>query len=126
MRNTPLWIAKRSIGDCDLPNQKLRFTQKFCDLAHPKLRNGHEKSQNEPKNDARTIVLSHGYPRSVEVALLRIAEAFAETAFSNADIVKLLGCAMNSATGYIKRLRDELKLIEPIKGLGRGKFRFMK
>lgn len=109
-----------------MPHRKLRNEGNKIAKYLKILRNGHEKSQNEPKNDARTIVLSHGYPRSVEVALLRIAEAFAETAFSNADIVKLLGCAMNSATGYIKRLRDELKLIEPIKGLGRGKFGFMK
>ena len=90
------------------------------------MRNGDEKLRNEPKIDARATILDHGYPRNVEAALLRIAEAFAEMTFSNADIVKLLGCAPNSATGYIRRLRDDLGLIEPVKGLGSGRFAFVK
>ena len=110
----------------DITSVRIPMNQKYWETTHQELRNGDEKLRNEPKVDARATILAHGYSRNVEAALLRIAEAFAEMTFSNADIVKLLGCAPNSATGYTRRLRDDLGLIEPVKGLGSGRFAFVK
>ena len=74
--------------------------------------------------DFAAIIINHGYSRNVESALLRIADGLRDSVFSNSDIVRLLGCSPNTATGYIKRLRDDLGLIKPVKGLGSGRFAF--
>ena len=76
--------------------------------------------------DFAAIIIDYGYSRNVESALLRIAEGLRDSAFSNSDIVRLLGCSPNAATGYLKRLRDDLGLIKPVKGLGSGRFAFEK
>ena len=82
--------------------------------------------RNEPKKNLHAPIVDRGYSHNVESALLRIAEGLGDSVFSNSDIVKLLDCAPNTATGYIKRLRDDLGLIKSVKGLGGGRFAFDK
>ena len=103
----------------------LRFLPKIA--KHFKnLRNNTGKLRNEPMKDFAAIIIDYGYSRNVESALLRITEGLRDSVFSNSDIVRLLGCSPNTATGYIKRLRDDLGLIKPVKGLGSGRFAFEK
>lgn len=110
----------------DITSVRIPMNQKYWEMVHGNLRNDSENLRNEPKKDLHAAIVDRGYSRNVESALLRIAEGLGDSVFSNSDIVKLLDCAPNTATGYIKRLRDDLGLIKPVKGLGGGRFIFDK
>ena len=72
---------------------------------------------------AHAIIKSKGYPKKVESSLIRVADAFLHT---NADVASTLSCSVNAATNYIKRLRDECGLIEPVRDFGKGHYLFKK
>ena len=110
----------------DITSVRIPMNQKYWEMVHGNLRNDSENLRNEPKKNLHAAIVDRGYSRNVESALLRIAEGLGDSAFSNSGIVKLLGCAPNTATGCIKRLRDDLGLIKPVKGLGGGRFVFDK
>ena len=108
----------------DITSVRIPMNPKYWEMTHPNLRNNTGKLRNGPVKDFAAIIINHGYSRNVESALLRIADGLRDSVFSNSDIVRLLGCSPNTATGYLKRLRDDLGLIKPVKGLGSGRFAF--
>ena len=43
--------------------------------------------------------------------------------FGNSRIVEILGCSEVTATSYIKKMENELKIIVPVEGMGKGKYK---
>ena len=64
------------------------------------------------------------YSNNVRENLKAVYKAMQDSVFGNSDIAKLVNCSDTTATSYIKILRDELKLIVPVSGEGKGKYHF--
>ena len=39
-------------------------------------------------------------------------------------MVEILGCSEVTATSYLKRMENEMKIIVPVEGMGKGKYKF--
>ena len=59
----------------------------------------------------------------IKEKLVIIYENFKNDTFSSSSIVELINCSRSSSDNYIKVLRAN-NLIEPIKGKGKGKYKF--
>ena len=64
------------------------------------------------------------YTKKVKDNLHKMYNNLKETTFGNSDVIKLLGCSETTATSYIKKLNEELNLLAPVAGAGKGKYRF--
>ena len=49
----------------------------------------------------------------------------ASQVFGAADAKDILGCSDSTARAIIAKLRDEIKVITPVKGQGKGKYQFI-
>ena len=111
----------------DITSVRIPINPQYCELTNQKLGIGDSKlGIGGLEETAHAIIKSKGYPKKVESSLIRVADAFLHTTFSNADVASTLSCSVNSATNYIKRLRDECGLIEPVRGFGKGHYLFKK
>ena len=45
---------------------------------------------------------------------------------TKAAYVSILDCSEVTATSYLKRMEDDLKIIVPVEGMGKGKYKFSK
>ena len=57
--------------------------------------------------------------------MVLIYDSFGTEIFGNSQIVQVLHCSEVTATTYIRRLHDELQLIAPVSGQGKGKYKFL-
>ena len=64
------------------------------------------------------------YTKKVKDNLHKMYNNLKETTIGNSDVIKLLGCSETTATSYIKKLNEELNLLAPVAGAGKGKYRF--
>ena len=55
---------------------------------------------------------------------LKLYEEIGTEIFGNSRVVEILGCSEVTATSYLKRMEDELKIIVPVEGMGKGKYKF--
>ena len=65
------------------------------------------------------------YTERVKHNLIRIYEGTETEVFGNSRVADILDCSGVTATSYIKKLYEELKLIVPVEGAGKGKYRFL-
>ena len=56
--------------------------------------------------------------------ILKLYEEMGTEVFGNSRVVETLDCSEVTATTYLKRMEDELKIIVPVEGMGKGKYRF--
>ena len=64
------------------------------------------------------------YSNAIKQNMIKLHETIGTDVFGNARIVEVLHCSNVTATSYIKRLNKELGIIVPVKGLGKGKYKF--
>ncbi len=57
---------------------------------------------------------------------LTIYEEIGTEVFGNSRVVEIIGCSEVTATSYLKRMEDELKILLPVEGMGKGKYKFSK
>ncbi|MGX8679825.1 MAG: ATP-binding protein [bacterium] len=69
-------------------------------------------------------ILDSGYSKRIKQNILKLYDEIGTEIFGNSRVVEILGCSEVTATSYLKRMEDELKIIVPVKGLGKGKYRF--
>ncbi len=79
--------------------------------------------ENETK-DFKHKILDSGYTKKIKQNILKLYEEIGTEIFGNSRVVKILGCSEVTATSYLKRMEDELKIIVPVEGMGKGKYRF--
>ncbi|MBR5368909.1 MAG: putative DNA binding domain-containing protein [Lachnospiraceae bacterium] len=79
--------------------------------------------ENETKVFKKKI-LDSGYTPRIIQNILKLYEEVGTEVFGNSRVVKILGCSEVTATSYLKKMEDELKIIVPIKGMGKGKYKF--
>lgn len=70
--------------------------------------------------------MDSNYSGKTKNNILRLYDEIGTTVFGNTQIVKILGCSEVTATTYIKRMKDELKIAVPVEGMGKGKHRFIR
>lgn len=77
--------------------------------------------------DTKTKVKSiqdAGYSKKVKINLIELQNSLKGTVFGNSEVMKVLGCSETTATWYIKKMRDELEIIVPVRGAGKGRYCF--
>ena len=83
----------------------------------------------EPVSDTNLIrekILKSGFSEKTVKNLIEIYDNLQDTVFGNSDIMQLLDCSQTTATSYIKKLNNDLKLIKAVSGFGKGKYCFTK
>ena len=81
--------------------------------------------ENESK-DFKQKILESGYTNKTKQNILKLYEEIGTEVFGNSRIVEILGCSEVTATSYLKRMENELKIIVPVEGMGKGKYKFSK
>lgn len=79
--------------------------------------------KNETK-DFKHKILDSGYTKKIKQNILKLYEEIGTEIFGNSRVVEILGCSEVTATSYLKRMEDELKIIVPVEGMGKGKYKF--
>ena len=80
--------------------------------------------ENETK-DFKHKILDSGYSKKIKQNILRLYEKIGAEVFENSRVVEILGCSEVTATSYLKRMENELKIIVPVEGMGKGMFKFL-
>lgn len=78
------------------------------------------------KNETRSykeLINNSKYSENVKHNLVKILDSVKDSVFSNKTITGLLNISQNSATRYINKLKDELQIIEEVRGAGHGKYK---
>ena len=71
------------------------------------------------------VIESLNIKKDIKSNLKNINNVFNDKIFGDIDIIKCMCLSKNTATSYIKILK-ELDLIEPVYGYGKGKYKFKK
>ena len=80
--------------------------------------------ENESKDFKRKI-LDSGYSKKIKQNIMKLYEEIGTEVFGNSRVVEILGCSEVTATSYLRRMRNELKIIVPVEGMGKGKYKFL-
>ena len=75
--------------------------------------------------DVKEMINASDYTERVKHNLIRIYEQIKTEVFGNSQVAGILGCSGVTATSYIRKLFEELELIVPVEGAGKGKYRFI-
>lgn len=70
-------------------------------------------------------VMDSNYSKTIKKNILELYANIGTEVFGNSRIVEILGCSAVTATSYLKRMEGELKLIVPVDGKGKGKYKFL-
>ena len=80
--------------------------------------------ENETK-DFKQKILDSGYTKKIKQNTLKLYEKIGPEVFGNSRVVEILGCSEVTATSYLKRMENEMKIIVPVEGMGKGKYKFV-
>lgn len=108
---------KLAIGDEKVPigDEKVPIEEKKLPIGDEKL----------PIEEIRTKMKGFNYAEPTKNSIEKIYTAFGKNqSFSSKDLIKLLQCTDRAVRFLVVKLRDELKVIVPVKGQGKGKYRF--
>ena len=81
--------------------------------------------ENETK-DFKQKIIDSKYTKKTRENILKLYEEIRTEIFGNSRVVEILGCTEATATSYLKRMENELKIIVPVQGMGKGKYMFSK
>ena len=106
-------------------DRKLNISENAADA--PKKRGRPPKNKTCPPESKgiRETIQQADYPEKTKKNLIMLADSFPSEVFGNTQVVQVLNCSAPTATAYLKKLREELKLITPVEGQGKGKYRFV-
>jgi len=77
------------------------------------------------RENIRMAIQRAGYPERTKRNLTLLADSLQEgEVFGNARVTQILDCSAPTATACLKKLYEELNLIVPVEGQGKGKYRF--
>ena len=75
--------------------------------------------------EVKDRIARSGYAEKIKRNMVLIYDSFGTEIFGNSQIVQVLHCSEVTATTYIRRLHEELQLIAPVSGQGKGKYKFL-
>lgn len=80
--------------------------------------------ENETK-DIKQKIMDSKYSKKIKQSILKIYEEVGTEVFGNSRVVEILGCSEVTATAFLKRMEEVLKIIVSVKGLGKGKYKIL-
>ena len=93
------------------------------------IKNGTKPKKNvwieSETKDFKYKILDSEYTKKIKQNILKIYEEIGTEIFGNSRVVEILNCSEVTATSYLKRMEEELKIIIPVEGMGKGKYRFI-
>ena len=66
------------------------------------------------------------YSSSTKRKLILTFEQLGSEVFGNSKVMEVLDCSEGTATSYIKKMYNELRIIQAVEGNGKGKYTFLK
>lgn len=88
---------------------------------NPRKKLGFEDETQEIKS----IIINSKYSKTSKSRMIKIYESVGNEVFGNQRITEILKCSETTATSYIKKMGQGLKVIVPVEGKGKGKYRFI-
>ena len=94
--------------------------------AEPKRRGRPPKNAGIPAgaDRAQSLIRQSNYPEKMKENLIQLADSLQGEVFGNSRVCEILKCSAPTATAYLRKLHEELGLIVPAAGQGKGKYRF--
>lgn len=74
--------------------------------------------------DFKRKILDSGYTNKIKQNILKLYDGIGTEVFGNSRVVEILECSEVTATSYLKRMENELGIIVPVEGMGKGKYKF--
>lgn len=87
---------------------------------NPKIKVGFEVQT----QDIKRIILDSVYSKSIKHNIIKLYEMLGSEVFGNSKVSEILDCSETTATKYIKRMSEELKIIAKVERAGKGKYKF--
>ena len=135
---TGIGEAKRAMGENDSPNLYYKIFSDFDNVTsvvipaneeYLKIKYGDDSSktikQHENK-DIKKIILSSNCSSNTKHNIIKLFNELRFEVFGNSMIAKTLDCSEVTATSYVKQMRDQMHIIEAVKGVGKGKYVFVR
>lgn len=122
---SPKLYYKDFADNVDITSVVIPINKKYCELVG--LNNDDLDREDQPnliRSAIRDLIKNSHYSVTIKINMDKIYFQFSDTIFAAKDVIDLLGCSNNTATAYANRLID-LKIAEPVKGLGKGKYKFI-
>lgn len=134
---TGIGEAKRSLHENGSPNLYYKTFESNANITSVVIPVNEEyfalKSGANPQNNVliesetkglNQKIMDSAYSKTIKKNILTLYTTIGLEVFGNSRIVEILGCSEVTATSYLKRMRDELHIIVPVKGRGKGKYLF--
>ncbi|WP_051200888.1 RNA-binding domain-containing protein [Butyrivibrio sp. XPD2002] len=134
---TGIGEAKRSMrenGSPDLYYKTFDVNDNITSVVIPvneeyyEIKNGSKPKKNvwieSETKDFKQKILDSGFSKNIKQNMLKLYEQIGTGVFGNSRVVEILGCSEVTATSYLKRMGNELKIIVPVEGVGKGKYKF--
>ena len=93
-----------------------------------------KNSRNPKKNmgiesetlEIKKIIMDSKYSSGTKRKLMQIFEQLETEIFGNSKVAEVLECSEGTATSYIKKMYNEMHIIQAVEGSGKGKYVFLK
>ncbi len=97
---------------------------------YAKIKNGTNPEKNvgieSETIEIKKIIMDSKYSSSTKRKIIRIFEQLGSEVFGNSKVMEVLDCSEGTATSYIKKMYNELRIIQAVEGNGKGKYAFLK
>jgi len=121
---SPELYYKQFDGNDNVTSVVIPVSEEFC-----QIKNGSKAKKklwiHSESKDVKEAIHASGYTGRVKHNLIRLYEEIGTEVFGNSQVAEVLNCSGVTATAYIKKLCEALKLIVPVEGAGKGKYRFL-
>ncbi len=134
---TGIGEAKRSMRENGSPDLYYKMFDKNDNVTSVVIPVNEEyyeiKNETKPKKkvwiesetkDFKQKILDSGCSKNIKQNVLKLYEEIGAEVFGNSRVVEILGCSQVTATSYLRRMENELKIIVPVEGMGKGKYKF--
>ena len=135
---TGIGEAKRSMRDNGSPNLYYKIfdvNDNVTSVVIPVNEEYYEiktgtKPQKNTQIEGETLIFkkktgNSGYSGNIKQNILKLYEEIGSEVFGNSRVSQILNCSESTATDYIKRMCNELKVIVSVEGMGKGKYKFL-
>ena len=135
---TGIGEAKRSLKENGSPTLFFKEFQEVANVTSVVIPVNEEylrlKNGGEPGNKlgierqtqvVKQKIMKSEFSANVKRNMITIYDETAGGVFGNSDVCNVLRCSGTTATTYIKKMMEELQIIKPVTGKGKGKYCFV-
>lgn len=136
---TGIGEAKRALGENGSPALYYKTFDMMDNLTsvvipvneeYTKIKNGINPEENmgieSETIEIKKKIMDSKYSSGTKRKLMLIYEQLGMEVFGNSKVMEVLKCSEGTATSYIKKMYNELRIIQAVEGSGKGKYVFCK